>query len=196
MPKFITSTLIIIAIALTASACSPGGKMTSSGSKAQPASALQNAGPYKLDSGDKLRVVVFGQEDISGEYAVDGSGFISMPLINQVEARGHSVTELEKEIAQRLQSGNLLVNPSVSVQVSVFRPFFILGEVRSPGQFPYVEGMTVLTAVAMAGGFTYRADEDSYRLTRKVGDKAVEAKADRNTVVQPGDVIYVSERYF
>jgi polysaccharide export outer membrane protein len=157
---------------------------------------LPQAGPYQLDSGDKLRVVVFGQEDISGEYAVDGSGFISMPLINQVQARGRTVTELEKEIAQRLQSGNVLVNPSVSVQVATFRPFFILGEVRQPGQFPYVEGMTVLTAVAMAGGFTYRAEMDSYTLTRKVGEKAVEARAERNTVVQPGDVIFVRERYF
>jgi polysaccharide export outer membrane protein len=190
MPKLITSILIICALALTAGC---GGNRMSSKAATAP---LPEAGPYQLDSGDKLRVVVFGQEDISGEYAVDGSGFISMPLINQVEARGRTVTELEKEIAQRLQSGNLLVNPSVSVQVAMFRPFFILGEVRQPGQFPYVEGMTVLTAVAMAGGFTYRAEQDNYTITRKVGAKAVEARAERNTVVQPGDVIFVSERYF
>jgi polysaccharide biosynthesis/export protein len=189
MPKFITSILIILALAVTAGCTS---SMSAKASK-EP---LPQAGPYQLDSGDKLRVVVFGQEDISGEYAVDGSGFISMPLINQVEARGRSVTDLEKEIAQRLQSGNLLVNPSVSVQVATFRPFFILGEVRQPGQFPYVEGMTVLTAVAMAGGFTYRAEMDNYTITRKTGEKAVEAKAERNTVVQPGDVIFVRERYF
>jgi polysaccharide export outer membrane protein len=191
MPKFITSILLIISIALTAGAC--GAARPPKGA----AGALPEAGPYRLDSGDRLRVVIFGQEDISGEYAVDGSGFISMPLIAQVEARGRTVAELEKDIAGRLQSGNLLVNPSVSVQVATFRPFFILGEVRQPGQFPYVEGMTVLTAVAMAGGFTYRAETDYYTLTRKVeGGKAVEARAERNTVVQPGDVIFVSERYF
>lgn len=190
MTKVFTSILLIFSLALTAGACA---------TRATPKTAagqLPAAGPYQLDSGDRLRVVIFGQEDISGEYAVDGSGFISMPLINQVQARGRSVTELEKDIAARLQSGNLLVNPSVSVQVATFRPFFILGEVRQPGQFPYVEGMTVLTAVAMAGGFTYRAETDSYTLTRKSGDKAVEARAERNTVVMPGDVIFVSERYF
>lgn len=190
MTKVFTSILLIISIALTAGACATRATPKTS------AGQLPEAGPYKLDSGDRLRVVIFGQEDISGEYAVDGSGFISMPLINQVEARGRSVNELEKDIAGRLQSGNLLVNPSVSVQVATFRPFFILGEVRQPGQFPYVEGMTVLTAVAMAGGFTYRAETDSYTLTRKSGDKAIEARAERNTVVMPGDVIFVSERYF
>jgi polysaccharide export outer membrane protein len=187
MRKFITSMILIVCVALIVAAC---------GSPMRQAVPLPEAGPYRLDNGDRLRVVVFGQEDMSGEYTVDGSGVISMPLINQVQARGRTVTELEKEIAQRLESGNLLVNPSISVQVAQFRPFFILGEVRQPGQFPYVEGMTVLTAVAIAGGFTYRAETDYYTITRTVEGKTVEARGENTTVVQPGDVILVSERYF
>ncbi|MGH8589219.1 MAG: polysaccharide biosynthesis/export family protein [Gammaproteobacteria bacterium] len=189
MQKIITSIILIMRVALIAAACGSCSPM-------RGAVPLPDAGPYRLDSGDRLRVVVFGQEDISGEYAVDGSGFISIPLINQVQARGRTVTDLEKEIAQRLQLGNLLVNASISVQVAQFRPFFILGEVRQPGQFPYVEGMTVLTAVAIAGGFTYRAETDYYTITRTVEGKVVEARGEKTTVVQPGDVILVSERYF
>jgi polysaccharide biosynthesis/export protein len=189
MQKFITSMILIVRVALVVAACGSCSPM-------RGAVPLPEAGPYRLDSGDRLRVVVFGQEDMSGEYTVDGSGFISMPLINQVQARGRTVTDLEKEIAQRLESGNLLVDPSISVQVAQFRPFFILGEVRQPGQFPYVEGMTVLTAVAIAGGFTYRAETDYYTITRTVEGKTVEARGENTTVVQPGDVILVSERYF
>lgn len=189
MRKLITSIILIVCVALTAAACGSCVPMPG-------VAPLPEAGPYRLDSGDRLRIVVFGQEDMSGEYAVDGSGFISMPLINQVQARGRTVTDLEKEIVQRLESGNLLVEPNISVQVLQFRPFFILGEVRQPGQFPYVEGMTVLTAVAIAGGFTYRAETDYYTITRTIEGKVIEARAERNTVVQPGDVILVSERYF
>ena len=158
MQKFITSMVLIVSVALIIAACAAHAR----------SGAASRGGADRLDSGDRLRVVVFGQEDMSGEYTVDGSGFISMPLINQVQARGRTVTDLEKEIAQRLESGNLLVDPSISVQVAQFRPFFVLGEVRQPGQFPYVEGMTVLTAVAIAGGFTYRAETDYYTITRTV----------------------------
>lgn len=190
MQKFFTSMILIVRVALIVATCGSCSPMRGGGMP------LPDAGPYRLDSGDRLRVVVFGQEDMSGEYAVDGSGFISMPLINQVQARGRTVTEIEKEIAQRLESGNLLVNPSISVQVAQFRPFFVLGEVRQPGQFPYVEGMTVITAVAIAGGFTYRAETDHYTITRTVDGQTVEARGEKTTVVQPGDVILVNERYF
>jgi polysaccharide export outer membrane protein len=150
--------------------------------------------PYRLDNGDQLRITVFGQDTMTGEYTVDGSGFISMPLLAQVEARGRTVQELEQQISQRLTSEGFLVNPSVNVQVLTYRPFFILGQVAAPGQFAYIENMTVLTAVAMAGGFTNRASTDGFTITRKVGNKVIEARAQRNTLVRPGDVIYVHER--
>lgn len=152
------------------------------------------AEPYLLDSGDQLRIIVFGQEELSGDYIVDGGGFISMPLIARVEARERTAEQLEAAISEELRAGELVVDPSVSVQVVQYRPFFILGEVNRPGQFTYVANMSVLTAVAIAGGFTYRADTDDLTITRRVGDQIVEERVQRNTYVKPGDVIFVRER--
>ena len=157
---------------------------------------VPDAEPYRLDSGDQLRVTVFGQEEMTGEYVVDGSGFISLPLLAQVKARGLTAEELEQEISQRLRSQSLLISPSVNVQILTYRPFFILGQVAAPGQYAYVDGMTVLTAVAMAGGFTTRADTDDFTIVRKVGNKVIEGRAQRNTLVKPGDVVSVPERIF
>lgn len=152
-------------------------------------------GPYRLDSGDQVRMIVFGQEELSGEYTVNDSGTISVPLIGTVDASGRTTAELEQEVADVLSAG-LLVNPSVSVEVQAFRPFFILGEVNDPGQYPYVAGMSVLTAVAIGGGFTFRADEETMTITRTTGDSVAEGRASRDTLVQPGDVVYVYERFF
>lgn len=160
---------------------------------AEPATVPQ-AQPYVLDSGDQLRIVVFGQDDLSGDYIVDSGGFISMPLVSRIEARNRTSQELETAIADKLRADELVVDPSVSVQVVNYRPFFILGEVNRPGQFTYVANMSVLTAVAIAGGFTYRADPDDLTITRRVGDQIVEERVQRNTYVLPGDVIYVRER--
>lgn len=157
---------------------------------------IPEAEPYRLDSGDHLRITVFGQEEMTGEYLVDGSGFISLPLLAQVEARGRTAEELEQEISQRLRSQSILINPSVNIQVLTYRPFFILGQVAAPGQYAYVEGMTVLTAVAMAGGFTNRADTSDFTIVRKIGNKVIEGRAQRNTLVKPGDVVSVPERIF
>ncbi len=154
-----------------------------------------NDAPYTLGSGDKLRVTVFGQPDLSGEFAVDGSGMVSMPLLKPVKATGLSTEQLESEIEAELGK-TLLRNPSVSVQVSEFRPFFILGEIAKAGQYPYVNGMTVETAVAIAGGYTYRADRDVVRITRQNGNKVVEMNVESTAVVKPGDTILVMERYF
>ena len=157
---------------------------------------IPEAEPYRLDSGDQMRITVFGQEEMTGEYVIDGSGFISLPLIAQVEARGRTAEELEQEISQRLRSQSILINPSVNIQVLTYRPFFILGQVAAPGQYAFAEGMTVLTAVAMAGGFTTRADTDDFTIVRKVGNKVIEGRAQRNTLVKPGDVVSVPERIF
>jgi len=152
---------------------------------------------YRLDTGDQLRITVFDQEQLTGEYRVSDNGSISMPLIGEIAARGQTTGDLEQALVQRLSvEKNLLVNPSVNVQVEAYRPFFILGEVRNPGQYPCPSGTNVLSAVATAGGFTYRARTDAVSITRKVGTDLMEGRADRNSVVQPGDVIYVYERYF
>jgi len=155
----------------------------------------QASEPYTLDSGDKLRVTVFGQPDLSGEFAVDGSGMIAIPLIPPVKAGGLTTTELQASIAEAL-SRTLLRDPNVSVEVTEFRPFYILGEVTKAGQYPFVNGMTVQSAVAIAGGFTYRASQDEVHITRRVDGRLVELDLPTNAPVRPGDTILVGERYF
>lgn len=150
---------------------------------------------YRLDSGDRLRVVVFGQQNLSRTYSVDGGGYISMPLIGAVPARRATTFELEQRIADQLRA-KYVKEPKVSAEIETYRPFFILGEVRRAGQFPYVNGMTVQTAVAIAGGYSERAKESKVQLTRRLNGQAVTRVVPSNHVVQPGDTIYVKERFF
>lgn len=151
--------------------------------------------PYELNSGDRLRIGVFGQENLSRDYAVDGGGFISMPLIGAVEARGLTTFDLENRIAGKLKA-KYVKDPKVTVEVQTYRPFFVLGEVRRPGQFPYVNGMTVQTAIAIAGGYTERAKKRSVQMTRRVRGTAVERTVPPTYPVRPGDTINVRERFF
>lgn len=158
-------------------------------------SAADSITAYTLGSGDKIRVTVFGHEDLSGEFEVDGSGNVSLPLIRNIKAEGLNVRQLEQAITERL-SPDYLINPSVSVEVLNYRPFYIYGEVTKPGSYPFVNGMTVVTAVAMAGGFTYRARTSSVRIVRANDPARKAVVADKDTAVLPGDVIEVPERYF
>jgi protein involved in polysaccharide export with SLBB domain len=165
-------------------------------SKAESLAAAPNdLTAYTLGSGDKIRVTVFGHEDLSGEFEVDGSGNVSLPLIRNLKAEGLTVRELEQVVADRL-SPDFLKNPSVSVEVLNYRPFYIYGEVTKPGSYPFVNGMTVVNAVAMAGGFTYRARTGRVRIIRANDPSRTPKDADRDTAVLPGDVIEVPERYF
>ncbi len=150
---------------------------------------------YALASGDRLRVIVFGQDQLSNSYAVDGSGRISMPLIGSVPVAGRDPAAVEREIALRLRKGYLR-DPRVSVEVEAFRPFFVLGEVQSAGQFPYVEGMTARTAVAIAGGFSARGYQDAADLTRVVDGEPVTGRVPLDTPLRPGDTVTVRERIF
>lgn len=150
---------------------------------------------YTLDAGDKLQITVFGEPRLTGSYLVADNGQVAMPLLGGVEARGRTVVEFQNAVISDLQREKLVLNPGVSVQVEQFRPFFILGEVANPGQYPYVEGMTVLTAAAIAGGFTFRANKKTVSVTRKVGGKTQEYKAGRDAQIMPGDVINVFESY-
>ncbi len=162
----------------------------------QPAVHLAVMDPsYRLDSGDRLRVVVFGQQNLSRTYSVDGGGYISMPLIGAVAARGATTFELEQRIADQLRV-QYVKEPQVSAQIEAYRPFFILGEVRRAGQFPYVNGMTVQTAVAIAGGYTERAKESKVQLTRRMNGGAITHTVPTNYPVRPGDTVYVKERFF
>lgn len=155
----------------------------------------ETRGPYRLASGDRLRVIVFGQDNLSNIYAVDGSGRISMPLIDTVEAQGRTTQQLERAIEGKLRAGYLR-EPKVSVEVDAYRPFFVLGEVTNSGQFPYVNGMTVQTAVAIAGGFTPRGQRAWAEVTRQVEGQLVTASVPITYAVQPGDTIVIKERWF
>jgi len=158
-----------------------------------PVSA-QNDISYRLGSGDRLKIKVFDEEDVSGEFEIDGNGRISMPLIGSVDAGGRTSKQLEDVIVLAFQDGYIR-NPQVSVEVMNYRPFYIIGEVNSPGSYPYRNGLTVLTAVAMGGGFTFRADEDDIKVTRSnTNGEPVRVKVD--DIVLPGDVVRVEERLF
>jgi polysaccharide biosynthesis/export protein len=151
---------------------------------------------YTLSSGDRLRIIVFGQDNLSNIYAVDGSGRISMPLIGLVHVAGQSTAQVEHAIAEKLKAGYVR-EPKVTVEVDVYRPFFVLGEVTTSGQFPYVNGMTVQTAVAIAGGYTPRAAKDYAELTRQGSDgRLVTASVPITFPVRPGDTIVIKERWF
>lgn len=151
--------------------------------------------PYQLDAGDKLRVVVYGQEGLTNTYAVGAGGSITMPLIGTVPARGLTTGELSASIAARLRRGYLR-EPYVAVEVETYRPFFILGEVAAPGQYPYVPNMTVESAVAIAGGFTPRAVRGSVELTRPGEAATAHASVPLGTLLRPGDTIVIGERWF
>jgi protein involved in polysaccharide export with SLBB domain len=150
---------------------------------------------YVLGPGDKLKVTVFGNDDLSGETEVDPSGQVTLPLIQQVPAAGKTVSQLEAEIRKKL-SPDFVKNPRLSIEVLNYRPFYIIGEVKNPGSYPYVAGMTVVNAIALAGGFTYRANKDEVQILRAADPAHKPASALRGDTVLPGDVIEVKERLF
>jgi polysaccharide export outer membrane protein len=163
--------------------------------QAVPVAVMMEDGPYTLDSGDKLRIVVFGQDTLSNNYTVDAQGQINMPLIGSVPARGSTTSQLSAAIASRLKQ-SFIRDPSVAVDVETYRPFFVLGEVAFPGQYPYVPNMTVENAIAIAGGFTPRASKDKVKVTRQVQGAAARYELPLRVPVRPGDTITVSERWF
>lgn len=150
---------------------------------------------YHLTAGDKVRVTVYGHEDLSGEFDVDATGRLALPLIQQVGAAGLTLQELEQAITAKLQP-DYLKSPRVSVEMINFRPFYIVGEVKTPGSYPYANGMTVINAVAVAGGFTYRARKGAITIRRGAAAEQIEIEAEEQTPVLPGDVIEIPERFF
>jgi len=151
--------------------------------------------PYTLDTGDRLRIVVFGQDGLSNTYIVDATGRITIPLIGAVSARGCTTTQLARAIADRLRNGYVR-EPHVAIEVEIYRPFFILGEVLAPGQYPYVPNMTVETAVAIAGGFTPRAFRYDFEISRSSMGVTARQKVPLIAPVRPGDTVTVNERWF
>jgi polysaccharide export outer membrane protein len=150
---------------------------------------------YRLDAGDRLRVVVFGQDGLTNTYAIDAGGAITMPLIGSVPARGRTTAGLATEISAKLRNGYIR-EPSVAVEIEAYRPFFILGEVAAPGQYPYVPNMSVESAVAIAGGFSPRARRDRVTLTHTDDSGPTRAVVPLGTSVGPGDTVLIGERWF
>lgn len=150
---------------------------------------------YQLDTGDRLRVFVYGQPNLSRAYTVDHEGNIVVPLIGQVSARGRTTRNVEEAIRRRL-GAEFVRDPQVTVDILQNRPFFIYGEVKAAGQYPFVSGMTIETAIAIAGGYSERASTRSFRITRRSNGLVDQIEAPGDYPVQPGDVVYVNERFF
>lgn len=204
--RFALALIAVLVVAGCTTAMAPPGGVISAPSplgvdglaygSATPVSAVRSEAPaYTLDSGDRLRVVVFGQEGLTNSYAVDTAGNITMPLIGSVPARGRTTAELSALVVSRLRQG-FLREPHVAVEVEAYRPFFILGEVTFPGQYPYVANMTVETAVAIAGGFTPRAFRRTVEVSRPVDGAVARQTVPVTTMIRPGDTVVVGERWF
>ena len=158
-----------------------------------PCSAEQTE--YRFGTGDEIRITVFGHEDLSGEFTISETGTVSLPLAGSLNLGGLSIRQAEREVVGALKPDYLL-NPRVGIEVLNYRPFYILGEVREPGSYPYVNGMTVTEAVALGGGFTYRAKKEKFVIIRASDATRRERPASITDVVLPGDVIKVLERFF
>ena len=178
--------LLCLSSALALGACSQ---------RPYPVYSLDDLKSYTLASGDRLRIIVFGQENLSNIYAVDSAGRISMPLIGAVQVSGQSTTQVERAIEAKLRGGYLR-EPRVTVEVETYRPFFVLGEVTNSGQFAFVSGMTVQTAIAIAGGYTPRAFKNTVELTRPMPEGPLTQIVPLTFPVRPGDTIMVKERWF
>ena len=155
----------------------------------------QSAGDYQLGSGDTIKITVFGQEDLSIETLLGDSGKIEYPFLGRIQASGKTLTELQQDILGGLK-GDYLVNPNVSVTIVEYRPFFIDGEVKKPGGYPFQPGLTVRKAAALAGGFTERASLSKIFIVRSNDPQQTSVNINANALVQPGDIITVRQSYF
>ena len=187
MAAWFRSTILIV-LALVVAACS--------GYRPAPAAFHEALNyPYVLGEGDKVRVTVFDQEGLTNTYAIDQSGFIAFPLVGAVPARGLTSQQLEGKIAGALQGG-FVRNPDVTVEIDTYRPIFIMGEVGASGQYAYVPGMTVQKAIAVAGGFNARANQNDVDVTRQINGKLLTGRVVISEPVLPGDTVYIRERLF
>jgi polysaccharide export outer membrane protein len=182
------STYIAAALMLLMVGCTPGADLPP-----VPDYTMQG---YRLGSGDQLRIITFGEDQLTGEFRVDDQGAIALPLIGTVPAAGQTTQELNNRIAQMLRKNDLMRDPRLSIEVIAYRPVFVLGEVARPGQYPFQPGMTMLTVVAVAGGFTYRGVEDYAGVVRLTDKKPIEGKIYPSSFIAPNDVIQVFQRRF
>lgn len=183
----------IVSIIIYLSACASAPPVVDS--VAGASESFQVLDEYKLGSGDKIRVIVYGEPDLSGEFVVDGSGTISMPLVGEIEAAGQTIRTFQRALETSLLDG-YLTDPRVSAEVLNFRPFYILGEIEEAGEYPYIIGLTVLNAIATAGGFTYRANKRQVFIKHAGASDEQAYDLEASTPVRPGDTLRIPERFF
>ena len=161
----------------------------------QPMTAESFAGGYRLGPGDKMRVIVFGEPELSGEFFVDDAGTVDLPLIGNVAANGQTVPDFEKLVVEQFSNGYLR-DPKISIEVLNYRPFFIIGEVKRGGEYPYKSGLTVQDAVAIAGGYSYRANPNAAFIRRAGSDAENKVSLSQRVPIFPGDNVRIPERFF
>lgn len=197
--KIVRTTVIAGLVALGACGQMDNTPIVPDTSNGQALGLAPNGSPtsadYKLGPNDRTRIIVFGQPSLTGEFVLDGNGVLAFPLVGNIDARGMTPSQLQAAIAEKLDK-DWIRNPSVSVEVSTRRPFYVVGEVQKPGSYPYVTDMNVLNAIATAGGETYRANMHEFWIKRKQNGRIVRVEANQETTLQPGDTVMVRERYF
>ena len=186
--ELVLTMTFLAAFALLGACSSPLGSL--------PPVSAASASEYRLQPGDELLVTIQDVAQADRSYIIDSSGTISLPLLQEVKVAGLSVREVENRIAEGFRARELLKNPIISVQPGALRPFYVIGEVNSPDEINYRQGMTVLSAISAAGGYTYRAQEGQVEVVRTVNGQEVRSKASEDTLIQPGDRIRVYERWF
>jgi len=188
--------LVLVSMACAMLVCPPGAfAQDSTAASTSPAAANFDISAYRLGRNDKVKVTVYNEPTLSGDFSVNADGALAFPLIGNVPAEGKSPVELKQALEKALADG-FVRQPSVSVEVLTFRPFYIYGEVNTPGQYPYSPGLTVLNAVALAKGFTYRANQKRIFLKRAAASTSTEVRVNSDTTVEPGDTVRVAERFF
>ena len=192
----------LIALALFTAACdttpntNPTGQASSAGDQSLSGiPATTQSSEIKLEAGDKVRVTVFGEDKLSGDYQVNTAGYVALPLAGSVKVSGMTGPELERALEQKFK-GPYLRNPRVTVEVLTFRPFYVLGEVQKPGEYPFRTGLNVLSAIAIAGGATYRANTSKVMIQRSGSSGLREYPQSPDVPIMPGDLVRVPERYF
>lgn len=185
--------LLLLCFGAALTACTGGPSMPS---ESAPMTAANPAEGYLLEPGNRVRIMIFGESNMSGDFLVDTMGTVSMPLIGNIAASGVTVQGLAQRIEQKLKQDGYLKEPRINIEILTFRPFYVLGEVRQPGEFPYSNGMTVLSAIARAGGYDYRARQSEVVLVRMVNGEQRDYRATERTPILPGDIVRVLERAF
>jgi protein involved in polysaccharide export with SLBB domain len=178
----------MVALALTMGGCA--------GTVRQVAPSVSETREYRLGAGDALRLIFYGEDKLNGEYQIADDGHVALPLIGQVDANGKTLLELQEAIRTAYAKGGYLLDPKVAVEILRYRPFFVLGEVNAPGQYPFIPGMTVRQAIATAKGYTYRAQQGTAMITRWGEADELAYKLSPGTAVTPGDTIRIPERHF